>query len=104
MSAANPTKSAAKQKKMQMYSSVGAEERRRANEIAEERKNLDYQAFDGADVTNNFDMTGEVGDTLGQTQPMATTLAGILTDDATPRPDGGRRGKLIKESDDKKRY
>ena len=44
MSAAIPTKSAkGKQRKMQMYSSVSAEERRRANEIEEERKNLDYQ-------------------------------------------------------------
>ena len=51
-----------------MYNSVGAEERQRANEIQEERKNLDYQQFDanGGDVTN-VDVTAEVGDTLGAT-------------------------------------
>lgn len=79
-----------------MYSSVGAEERQRANEIQEERKNLDYQQFDanGGDVTN-VDVTAEVGDTLGATQPMTTTLAGILTD-TTPREIDSR---LLKDRD-----
>ena len=107
MSAAIPTKSAqGKQKKMEMYSSVGAEERRRAISIAEERKNLDYQAFEanGGDVTG-VDVTAEVGETLGMTQPMTTTLAGILTDN-TPRIDDASGRKLIKDQDGKgdKRY
>ena len=48
-----------------MYSSVGDEERRRANAIQEERANLDYKAFDNNDVTatmNDID-----GDNLGAT-------------------------------------
>ena len=49
----------------------------------------------------NVDVTAEVGDTLGATQPMATTLAGILTED-----DGGN--KLIRDAgngkDADKRY
>ena len=107
MSAAIPTKSAqGKQKKMEMYSSVGAEERRRAISIAEERKHLDYQAFEanGGDVTG-VDVTAEVGETLGMTQPMTTTLAGILTDN-TPRIDDASGRKLIKDQDGKgdKRY
>lgn len=83
-----------------MYSSVGAEERRRAISIEEERKNLDYQAFNanGGDVTN-VDVTAEVGDTLGATQPMTTTLAAINTD--IDNPNEVIDGKLLKDRDNK---
>lgn len=57
-----------KSKKM-LYSSVGDEERRRANQIEEERKNLDYQQFNNNDATVTMnDMEG----TLGATQVLDT--------------------------------
>ena len=34
-----------------MYSSVNDEDRRRANQVKEERDNLEYQQFTGNDVT-----------------------------------------------------
>ena len=62
-----------------MYSSVGDDERRRADEIQEERDNLEYQKFDGNDVTATMD---NAGDTLGATQALETLNQ---VTDTTPR-------------------
>ena len=64
-----------------MYSSVGDDERRRANEIQEERDNLEYQKFDGNDVTATME---NAGDTLGATQALETLNQ---VTDTTPRAD-----------------
>ena len=56
-----------KSKKM-MYSSVNDEDRRRANQVKEERDNLEYQQFTGNDVTATMNDDNIV--TLGATQEM----------------------------------
>jgi len=52
---------------MQMYSSVGAEERARIASIQEHREGLEYRAFDGNDVT-----VPDADDALGATQALDT--------------------------------
>jgi hypothetical protein len=47
-----------------LYSSVGDEDRRRANEIHEERKALEYRKFTGNDMTATMN---DVDGTLGAT-------------------------------------
>lgn len=80
----------AQAKKMAMYSSVGAEERQRQNEIQEERNNLEYQKF------NNNDVTAENGaDTLGMTQPNLHSLDDGMAE-MTPRKIVPAQGKLLK--------
>lgn len=68
-----------KSKKMMMYSSVGDDERRRANEIKEERDNLEYQKFEGNDVTATME---NADGTLGATQALETLNQ---VTDTTPR-------------------
>ena len=73
-----------------MYSSVGDEDRRRANEIQEERANLQYQQFNGNDMTATMNEAtlNDVDGTLGETKAIETLAAGIGTD-ATPRDKTG---------------
>ena len=59
-----------KSKKM-LYSSVGDEERRRANEVQADRDNLEYQRFGGQNLSATMGDAAEDG-TLGATQPMDT--------------------------------
>lgn len=84
------SKSGAKVKgqKMAMYSSVGAEERRRAAEIQEERDNLEYQKFNNNDVTATLE---NPDGTLGATQAMEQEGTGV-----TPREVRPAQGKLLK--------
>ena len=63
--------------KAMLYSSVGDEERRRANQVQEDRANLEYRHFSGNDVTATMN---EVDGPLGATQPLDTNT--------TPRGDG----------------
>lgn len=50
-----------KSKKM-MYSSVGDEDRRRANQVKEERNNLQYRKFNNNDISATMnDITDTVG-------------------------------------------
>jgi len=65
-----PGKKGTAGKKMAMYSSVSAEQRRKA-EIEEERANLEYQKFKGHDMSAT--MENQDG-TLGMTQPMDTLM------------------------------
>ena len=52
---------------MQLYSSVGAEERARLASIQAHRQGLEYRAFDGNDVT-----APDADDALGATQAIDT--------------------------------
>ena len=57
--------------KRMLYSSVGDEERRRANAIQADRDNLEYQRFGGQNLSATMGDAAEDG-TLGATQPMDT--------------------------------
>ena len=44
-----------------MYSSVGDEDRRRADQVKQDRDNLEYRAFNGNDVTATMNDITETG-------------------------------------------